>query len=132
MKQLWVEKYRPNKMEDYVFVDSRQRDQVAEWIRDKSIPHLLLSGGPGTGKTTLAKMLINELDIDEYDVMVINASNETKIETMRDKVLNFASTMPFGRMKIVLLDEADFLSPNSQALLRNALETYNEIGRAHV
>ena len=130
MKELWVEKYRPSKIDGYVFRDNHQKEQVESWIKQKSIPHLLLSGSPGTGKTTLAKMLIAELDIDEYDVMFSNGSKEGRKIEWVDKLINFCQTMPFGRFKIVLIDEADFLNPNSvQPALRSLMEDYSETVR---
>ena len=130
MKELWVEKYRPSTMADYVFTDDDQRQQIESWVRDQSIPHLLLSGRAGTGKTTLAKMLINELGVDEYDVMYSNGSKEGRKIDWVDRLINFCQTMPFGRLKIVLIDEADYLNPNSvQPALRNLMEDYSETVR---
>ena len=130
MKELWVEKYRPNTMDGYVFVDSAQREQVQQWIRDGSIPHLMLSGSAGTGKTTLAKLLVNELEIDSYDVMYTNGSKEARKVEWVDKLINFCQTMPFGKFKVVIIDEADYMNPNSvQPALRNLMEDYSQTVR---
>lgn len=129
MKQLWVEQYRPKDIEGYVFRDEAQRDQVKQWIKESTIPHLLFSGSAGIGKTTLAKILINALNIDDYDVLEINASRERGIDEVRDRITNFVSTMPFGNFKIVLLDEADFLTPPAQASLRGVMEEYSQTAR---
>ena len=129
MKDLWVEKYRPKTIDGYVFRDDHQRKQIATWIKDKSIPHLLLSGVAGIGKTTLAKILIHEIGIEDYDVLEINASRTNSVEDVRDKITNFVQMIPFGPFKVVLLDEADYLSPNAQAALRGVMEEYSQTAR---
>lgn len=129
MKELWTEKYRPKTIDGYVFRDDHQKEQVARWIKEGSIPHLLLSGNAGIGKTTLAKILFNELEINDLDVMEINASRENNAETIRDKITNFVRMIPFGDFKIVLLDEADYLTPNAQAILRGVMEEYHTTAR---
>jgi DNA polymerase III delta prime subunit len=129
MKQLWTEVYRPTDLDGYVFRDPEQREQIESWIKSKTIPHLLFSGAPGVGKTTLARILINQLGIDEYDILEINASRENSVDTIRDKITGFVATMPFGTFKVVLLDEADYISPNGQAALRGVMETYHASAR---
>ena len=129
MKELWVEKYRPQTVKDYVFRDDAQKNQVNGWVKDKSIPHLLFSGHAGIGKTTLAKVLLNELQVQEYDLLEINASRTNSVEDVRDKIVNFVQMIPFGAFKVVLLDEADYLSPNAQAALRGVMEEYHTTAR---
>ena len=129
MDTLWVEKYRPNTLEGYVFRDDNQKAQVEQWIKSKTIPHLLFSGAPGVGKTTLAKILLNTLDVIGTDILEINASRENSVDVIRDKITNFVQTMPFGEFKVVLLDEADYISPNGQAALRGVMEMYHQSAR---
>jgi len=126
MKELWIEKYRPKTIDGYVFVDDNQRQQVESWIKDGSIPNLLFSGSPGTGKTTLGKMLINELSVDEYDILYANGSKEGRKIEWVDKLISFCQTMPYGKFKVVFIDEADYLNPNSvQPAMRNLMEDYS-------
>lgn len=125
---LWVEKYRPSKLEDYVWADENQRAQVMGWIRDKELPHLLLSGGPGVGKTTLAKCLFNELGVQDSDIRYVNGSHTTGVDEVRG-LSRFAETMPSGEFRYILLDEADYLSQNAQAALRNMIEEYSAVCR---
>lgn len=130
MKELWVEKYRPKTINDYVFRDKKQKNQIEEWIKEKSIPHLLLSGIQGIGKTSLAKLLFNELEAPKSDILEINASDDNSVETIRTKVSSFVSQMSFGGgFRYVLLDEADYLTINSQAVLRGLIEKSSQTSR---
>lgn len=126
MKELWVEKYRPSTTDDYVWIDREQKHMVETWIKDKYIPHLLLGGNAGAGKTTLAKVLVNELGIDAGEFLHINASRDNGVDVLRNKITNFCSTMPIGPFKIVLLDEADYISPPAQGILRGVIEQYSD------
>lgn len=126
MKELWVEKYRPKTASDYVWIDNDQKHMVEQWINDKYIPHLLLAGAAGAGKTTLAKVLVNELGVDPAECLQINASRDNGVDFLRNKINNFCSTMPMGPFKVVLLDEADYITPPAQGILRGMLEQFHE------
>ena len=129
MNNLWVEKYRPNTLDGYVFRDSNQRQQIESWVKEKTIPHLLFSGNAGIGKTTLAKILLNLLEVNDPDVLEVNASRVNSVDDVRNKITNFVQMIPFGDFKVVLLDGADYLSHNAQAALRGVMEDYHTTAR---
>ena len=119
---LWVEKYRPSNLDTYIGND-QLKSKVKVYLESGDLPHLLLFGKAGTGKTTLAKLLVNNIDCD---YLYINASDENNVETVRSKVKNFASTMGFKDYKVIILDECDYITPNAQAALRNLMETFSK------
>ena len=119
---LWVEKYRPTSLDTYIG-NEHLKSKVSVYLESGDLPHLLLYGKAGTGKTTLAKLLVNNI---ECDYMYINASDENSVDTVRNKVRGFASTMGFKDYKIIILDECDYITPNAQAALRNLMETFSK------
>ncbi len=118
---LWVEKYRPQTLEGYVG-NEVIKSKVSDYLNQGSIQNLLLYGVAGTGKTTLAKLIANNLNCD---LLYINASDERGIDTIREKIIPFASSLGFGDVKIVILDEADYITPQAQATLRNTMESFS-------
>ena len=122
---LWCERYRPSTMDDFVG-NKLIKDKINSLITEQDIPHLLFAGKAGSGKTTLAKLLIKNIDCD---YLFINASDENSVDTIRNKIKGFVTTMGFKGLKIVVLDEADYVSPNGQAALRNLMETFSKHAR---
>jgi replication factor C small subunit len=118
---LWVEKYRSQTLDTYVGNEG-VKAFISKCITTNDIPHLLLFGKPGTGKTTLAKLITKNI---KCDVMYINASDERGIDTIRDKIVDFASVNSFNPLKVIILDESDYITPQAQAALRNVMETYS-------
>ena len=122
---LWVEAFRPSTLDGYIGNESLI-EKAKIWIANNELPHLLLYGTAGTGKTTLAKILANALD---SQIMYINASDTNSVDTVREQISRFASSVGFNRWKIVILDEFDFMTPNAMAALRNIMETYSKSTR---
>ena len=119
---LWVEKYRPTDLSTYVG-NEHLKEKVKVYLESEDVPHLLLYGKAGTGKTTLAKIITSNIDCD---YMYINASDENKVDDVRNKIKTFASSVGFKSLKVIILDECDYLTPNAQAALRNLMETFSK------
>ena len=123
--ELWVEKYRPTTLEEYVGNETI-KNKIADYLKQGSIQNLLFHGVAGTGKTTLTRLIVNQLNCD---VLYINASDERGIDTIREKIIPFASTVSFRDVKIIILDEADYITPQAQATLRNTIESCSKTTR---
>ena len=119
---IWVEKYRPTNLDSYIG-NEHLKSKVEIYLESGDLPHLLLYGKAGTGKTTLAKLLVKNI---ECDCLYINASDENNVDTVRTKVKQFAATIGFKDLKIIILDECDYITPNAQAALRNLMETFSK------
>ena len=119
---LWVEKYRPQDLSTYIG-NEHLKSKVGIYLENEDVPHLLLYGRAGTGKTTLAKIITKNIDCD---MMYINASDENKVDDVRNKIKTFASSVGFKSLKVIILDECDYLTPNAQAALRNLMETFSK------
>lgn len=128
-KGLWSEVYRPESIDGYVFKDSSLKKRVGQWIENGELPHVTFYGPAGTGKTTLAFLILKELGVDESDSLYISASVNNGIDYIREKVIGFAETVPFGDFKYVVLDEADYISHNGQAALRGIMQDYADTTR---
>jgi len=126
---LWVDKYRPNELADYVWRDDQEREKVEEWLSTGVLPHLCFSGSPGTGKTSLALMMLKLLNVPDGDILIRNAVKIRTVDKFQETITNFVSTWPFGNMKYVVLDEADRLSATSQEFLKHEIEKYSDTCR---
>lgn len=121
IKQLWFDKYRPKTLDEYIFQDEQQKAKITQMVTSGEVPHLMLTGVQGSGKTALTKILIDSLGIDEMDLMEVDASKKNSVEFVRDELIPFCETLPMGRLKIVHLAEFDYMSQAAQGTLRETL-----------
>lgn len=126
---LWIEKYRPKTIEDYIFQNESHKKSFLNMIEQQDVPNLLLSGVQGSGKTSISRILVSALELDASDVLIINSSDENSVDTVREKIKNFVTTFGFGKHKIIQLEEADALTISAQTVLRVLMEDYTDVAR---